>query len=117
MGNKDLYSGFELALIPGLSILRRCLRREHCRPNAGVAQHRFDPARDIALLSVGAEYLHTPSVCEFRLYKFDQLAFLRIDRRFIQIWRICDKESFPTPGLLVLGYTPERPNRKGAIGI
>jgi len=38
MTNKHLYAGLELALIPGLSLLRRCLCSEHSCLDTGLAQ-------------------------------------------------------------------------------
>ena len=94
MTNKHLHAGLELALIPGLSFLRRCMCSEHRCFDTGLAQNRFNPAGYVTLLRVRRIHLYAAPVLYLRLNQLDKPAFFGIYDGFIQIWRVRNKKLF-----------------------
>src|SRR5581483_1449658 len=85
MTNKHLDAGLDLALIPGLSFLRRCLCSEHRGLDTGIVQNRFNPAGNVPLLGVRRINLYAAPVLYLRLNQFDKPPFFGIYDGFIKV--------------------------------
>ena len=116
MPDEYLDAGFELALIPGLPILRRRLRGEDGRPDAGLAQYRFDPAGDIPLLCVRRIDLDAAPVLNLRLDQLKELSFFSVKDGFIEVRRIRDQEALAPFGFFIVCEPQSCPIENGRSG-